>query len=128
MESKKLGVKYPWLMTFENDMLGKCGPLSIQQPLVQRLPKIEEYYTLVDTPSVPIKHDAIIETVRHFSAISGLRLRAVDSTVEAMRLNTNSGAPYFTRRNRVVNETKNIVNTHTLKQFSTLVDNIAILG
>lgn len=115
-------------MDFENDMLAKCGPLSIQLPLRDRIPKIEEYFTLVDVPSVPINERAIDETVRYFSAISGLNLKATDSTVNDMRLNTNSGAPYFTRRNRVVNETKNIVNTHTFKQFSTLVDNIAILG
>lgn len=91
----------PGLKAFEFEMRGKVGPLSIMKPLVERIPKIEEYYEDVLLPSVPIADEAIMAFCRTVRPVK-VQLMSEKNTVARMRLSTNSGAPYFTKRRRVV--------------------------
>jgi hypothetical protein len=96
---------YPSLYEFEMDMKSKVGPMSIQLPLKDRIESIEQYYTCVEHAGEPISQDAIDATKKFFSKAGGIRLRKRSKVVENMRLNTNSGNPYFTKRRNVVDET-----------------------
>lgn len=97
---KETKAKYPWLYSFECDMATKFGPLSIQKPLQDRMESIVEYFNYCRN-SLPLSSEAISATVAHFQALHGIRPRSLQNTLDAMRLNTNSGCPYFTKRSRV---------------------------
>lgn len=102
LQPEKLDTIVPGLGTYEEEMRKKIGPLSIQEPLVERVPKIEEYYTDVLLPSKPIDHRAIeafLKTVRPVKA----QKRGIEATLKKMRLSTNSGAPEFMKRRVVSN-------------------------
>lgn len=91
----------PGLSAFELEMRGKVGPLSIMQPLDERIDKIEEYYKDVLLPSVPIEQAAIhafCDTVRPVK----VQLLSDENTVARMKLSTSSGAPYFTKKRKVI--------------------------
>ena len=95
----------PGLEAFELEMRGKIGPLSVQLPLNQRLESIEQYYTAVAKPSKPMDERAVNSFLRTLTPVKGIRLRSQQSTVEQMRVSTNSGNPYFTKRRSVVSDT-----------------------
>lgn len=99
-----LGVEraYPGLYAFEMDMKSKVGPMSIQLPLDKRMDSIEAYY---ETPnSEPIAQEAVEAAIKFFGKMGGVRLRSREATIAKMRLSTNSGTPYFTKRRRVVDK------------------------
>nr|UAW00502.1 MAG: RNA-dependent RNA polymerase [Porcine picobirnavirus] len=96
--------RYPGLYQFEMDMKSKVGPMSIQAPLEDRIGSIEDYFTQIKTESEPISDEAIARTIRFFSRGGGIRLRSLERTVEQMRLSTNSGNPWFTKRRAVKDE------------------------
>nr|UAW00496.1 MAG: RNA-dependent RNA polymerase [Porcine picobirnavirus] len=128
-----LGVKekYPGLYDFEMDMKSKVGPLSIQQPLKNRMESIKSYYA--KRPSVPISKDAIHATCKQFGKAGGIRLRSLESTAANMRLNTNSGVWKFTKRRRVLDETlkakiRSDGKTMTITSHGKEYRNAAILG
>nr|QIJ70100.1 RNA-dependent RNA polymerase [Rabbit picobirnavirus 3] len=92
----------PGLMAFEEEMRDKIGPLSIMAPLKERITGIEEYYKDVELASEPIDERAIrafCDTVRPVK----VQRRDWKTTIRDMRLSTNSGAPYFTKR-RIIAE------------------------
>lgn len=98
--------KYPTLNEFEMEMKAKVGPMSIQLPLKDRIPSIESYYTLVEQESVPISDSAIKAAISYFRAnSSSVRMKTQPRVIDEMRLSTNAGAPYFTKRRRVVAKT-----------------------
>lgn len=97
--------EWPSLMDFENDLAKKVGPLSVQQPLSNRLEDIAHYYDDILLSSKPIDERAISATCNEFAKIGGLRVRSQKETVEKMKKSTNSGAPYFTKRRNVIQET-----------------------
>lgn len=97
--------KWPSLYTFEEDLAKKVGPLSVQKPLTERLPDIEHYWTDILLPSKRISDEAITSVIREFKSVGALRLRNQERTVELMKKSTNSGAPYFTKRRNVVQDT-----------------------
>jgi hypothetical protein len=105
MDQLKVEEKYPSLYSYEMEMKGKVGPLSIQLPLKERIDSIEQYYTAIDTSSEPINSDAIQATVNFFKKAGGIRLRSIPKTILNMRLNTNSGTPFFTKRKNVLDDT-----------------------
>nr|AIY31290.1 putative RNA-dependent RNA polymerase [Dromedary picobirnavirus] len=86
------------------DMKGKIGPMSIQKPLAERLKSIESYFTDVEAKSEPIDSLAVKQAAKFFSRAGGIRLRSKEKVVQNMRLSTNSGCPYFTKRKNVVDE------------------------
>nr|AIY31291.1 putative RNA-dependent RNA polymerase [Dromedary picobirnavirus] len=83
------------------DMKSKVGPMSIQLPLSQRIDSIEAYYTGVEDAGEPISQEALDATVAFFSKAGGIQLRSRDKVIKNMRLCTNSGNPYFTKRRLV---------------------------
>nr|QXV86683.1 MAG: RNA-dependent RNA-polymerase [Picobirnavirus sp.] len=98
--------KWPSLYEFETDMASKVGPLSVRLPLRERLDDIEAYYKGIHLPSAPIDERAIKATISEWGKASTIRLRSQRSTVENMRLSTNSGSPYFdSKRRNVLQET-----------------------
>lgn len=101
-----LGVKERWptLYDFEMEMKSKVGAMSIQLPLKDRLESVEQYFTLVEGNYQSIPQEAIDDTVKFFGGITGLRLRSRKRTALNMRLSTNSGNPWFTKRRRVIEE------------------------
>ena len=105
LQSYRVDSKMPGLEAFELEMRGKIGPLSVQLPLNQRLESIEQYYTAVAKPSNPIDERAVRSFLRTLVPVRGIRLRSQQSTVEQMRVSTNSGDPYFTKRRNVIGKT-----------------------
>nr|QIJ70101.1 RNA-dependent RNA polymerase [Rabbit picobirnavirus 4] len=96
--------KLPALYQFEMDMKDKVGPMSIQLPLVERLDDVENYFTMVELPSEPLPESALDATCRFFSRAKGIRLRSKERTLANMRLSTNSGNPWFTKRKDVADQ------------------------
>lgn len=93
------------LRNYELECKAKVGPMSIQAPLDQRLNSIKDYYICVETAGIPIDANAVKAAGDYFSRAGGIRLRSQAATVEKMRLSTNSGSPYFTKRRNVVSKT-----------------------
>lgn len=90
--------KYPSLYEFEEDLKAKVGPMSIMNPLAERINDITSYYTGILSPSVAIERSACDKVVTEFTKIRGIRKRSVDKAWEKMKKSTNSGSPYFTKR------------------------------
>nr|AVD97046.1 RNA-dependent RNA polymerase [Picobirnavirus sp.] len=127
LEQLDVDNKMSGLMAFELEMLGKVGPLSIMQPLKERIPKIEEYYTDVTLPSQPIDDRAIGAFV---ATLKGVRIQraSAKSTIERMRLSTNSGAPYFnSKRRNVLTESLQLLDSGRYHELS-VTDLPAVLG
>nr|UDL14572.1 MAG: putative RNA-dependent RNA polymerase [Picobirnavirus sp.] len=107
-ELTRLGMSkaYPSLYSYEEEMKSKVGPMSIQKPLNERIEDIENYYTMIDTPSVPISDDAVRATIAFFSKGGGVRpMLNKRKVLDNMRLSTNSGSWLFTKRRNVVDDT-----------------------
>nr|USE08115.1 MAG: putative RNA-dependent RNA polymerase [Picobirnavirus sp.] len=96
-----LSDKWPTLVEFEKDLASKVGPMSIMKPLAERLDDIDHYYADILLPATPISDKALKAVLSEWSGVRGLRHRGYDATVANMRLNTNSGSPYFTKRSTV---------------------------
>jgi hypothetical protein len=101
----RIGDRWPTLLDFENDLAKKVGPLSIMKPLDERIEDIDHYYELVKLESAPISHSAVAAVVAEWGSNRGLHPRGQKATVEKMKLSTNSGSPYFTKRRAVVDKT-----------------------
>lgn len=105
VDSLDVKEKYPTLYAYEMEMKAKVGPMSIQLPLKDRLDSIEEYFKDVEGTPTPISQDAINDTIKFFGKVKGtIRLRSKSVTAQYMRLSTNSGNPWFTRRRRVIED------------------------
>lgn len=101
---EKVKQKWPSLWDFENDLAEKVGPMSIMKPLSQRMKDIDLYYDLILKESKPVSQSAVAATQREFN-IGRLNIRSIDDTINGMRLSTNSGSPFFTKRSDVVDST-----------------------
>lgn len=102
-------ISIPGLLDFEEEMKSKVGPLSVMKPLSERMEDIEAYYKLINAKSIPIDSKAILSFI---TSIKGIKITPYnfEETINNMRLSTNSGIPFFTRRNKVVYQTKVILN------------------
>lgn len=96
--------KWPSLYEFEMDMAGKVGPLSVMLPLAERMDDITAYYKGIHLPSEPLDDRAIKAVIAEWGHASTLRIRNIDLTLHRMRLSTNSGSPYFTKRRNVLDK------------------------
>jgi len=87
----------PRLMTYEMKQQKKMGPLSIRLPFIDRKSDVESYYTK------GIKDDIEFPVLTAGYLPSSGRLRPLGTTNSASQLplNTNSGLPFFTKRNKV---------------------------
>lgn len=92
---------WPSLLEFENDLRKKVGPMSIMLPLKERMKDIDSYYDSILLESKSIDNEAVRRTLSEYQSIRGIRLNKQSNTITNMKLNTNSGAPYFTDRRRV---------------------------
>nr|UDL14453.1 MAG: putative RNA-dependent RNA polymerase [Picobirnavirus sp.] len=101
-----LASTWPTLLDFENDLRAKVGPMSVMKPLKDRIDDIRSYYDSILLESSPISEEAVAATVKWFGIKGTLRPRSKGRTLDNMKLSTNSGLPYFTKRRRVVEETK----------------------
>ena len=127
LEALSRKIEVPGLMEFEAENRTKVGPLSVQQPLSDRIDSIEHYYTLINAKSVPIDPRAIEATWKVFSRAGGVRQKSTRDAVANMRLNTNSGTPYFQKRRAALEDTMKYLNT----QDPTVLDGYkmaAVLG
>nr|UAW00666.1 MAG: RNA-dependent RNA polymerase [Porcine picobirnavirus] len=125
--------KYPTLLEFENDLKAKVGPMSIMKPLDERIEDIDHYYDDILLSSEAIDERAVKAVLAEYAPLRGLRPRSKDKTLNRMKLSTNSGSPYFTKRRHVVNDTlpfKIVRNgNHIVQQLSGGVYNAcAVLG
>lgn len=93
------------LYNYELEMCNKMGPLSVMLPLRNRMEGIKEYFTAL--PNVPVSRSAIAAVIKYFQPMKGIHPRSAEKTVERMRLNTNSGTPFYCRRNDVKSITMN---------------------
>jgi hypothetical protein len=96
---------WPTLVEFENDLAKKVGPMSIMKPLSERMEDIDSYYSSIAKKRSELSDSAVKAVIAEFSRVRGLQLRSQDKTVAKMKLSTNSGSPYFTKRRRVVDKT-----------------------
>jgi len=96
--------QWPTLLDFEDDLRKKVGPMSIMLPLSQRMDDIDSYYDSILLESKPIDTSAIRKVYQQWSSVHGLRLRNQAHTLRKMKLNTNSGSPFFTDRRRALAE------------------------
>lgn len=97
--------KWPSLYEFELDLAKKVGPMSVMAPLKDRLSDIDSYYEGILLPSNPIDERAVSAVIKEWSRVRGLHIRKQSKTVELMKKSTNSGSPFFTKRNQVTLET-----------------------
>lgn len=100
-------IKHEWpsLFEFEKDLANKVGPMSVMKPLKDRITDIDHYYDDILLSSEPLDEKAIKATLSEWSGLGGLRLRTPYRTAMNMKLSTNSGSPYFTKRRKVFDET-----------------------
>nr|AVX53284.1 RNA-dependent RNA polymerase [Marmot picobirnavirus]AVX53285.1 RNA-dependent RNA polymerase [Marmot picobirnavirus] len=108
--NKRLGSvarEWPTLYSFEMDLAKKVGPMSVMQPLDKRLPDIDHYYDDIMDHQVPIDGLAINSLLSRLAPKESSlpSIRGQWETVANMRLSTNSGLPFFTRRSHVLNAT-----------------------
>nr|ULB12860.1 MAG: RNA-dependent RNA polymerase [Human picobirnavirus] len=89
---------WPTLLTFEEDLASKVGPLSVQKPLVDRLPDVQAYYDCINLESKPLQKEAVQAFLKELKGLNTLSMRGIPATIENMKLSTSSGCPFFTRR------------------------------
>jgi hypothetical protein len=97
--------KWPSLWEFESELANKVGPMSVQLPLMERMPDIAHYYEDILLPSKPIDARAIQATIDEYSGLRGLELRNQHDTMLKMKKSSNSGSPFWTKRRNVVQDT-----------------------
>lgn len=102
---KTIEHEWPSLYAFEQDLRKKVGPMSIMQPLNERMADIESYYESILLDSAPFSDEALNAVKSEWGAVRGLRIRSELNTVDVMKKSTNSGSPYFTKRRAVVSKT-----------------------
>nr|QHN70725.1 RNA-dependent RNA polymerase [Mongoose picobirnavirus] len=97
--------RWPSLWEFEEDLSKKVGPMSVMKPLSQRMTDIRSYYDGILLPSEPLSERAIAAVISEWRSFGGLRPRNQADTLSLMKLSTNSGSPYFTKRRNAIDIT-----------------------
>lgn len=98
--------QWPSLYEFEIDLRSKVGPMSIMKPLNDRMEDIDHYYDLISGDHDLITEKALESVIKRWLPMGGsVTMKGQLSTLQEMKLNTNSGLPYFQRRGRVVDKT-----------------------
>lgn len=97
--------QWPSLYAYENEQGAKVGPMSPMLPLEERMDDIDHYYTDILLSAQPVNPKALALVVKEYQQVRGLKVRSQKRTVEKMRLSTNSGSPYFTKRRAVIDKT-----------------------
>lgn len=92
---------HPGLLQFEEEMMGKIGPLSYMLPLSERWQDIFNYYECPAQLGDPIPNSAINAVWEEWGSIDHLRLRSARNTWLNMVKSTASGLPWVTKRKAV---------------------------
>lgn len=95
--------EWPTLLDFEKEMRAKAGPMSVQKPLSERMDDILAYYNLSDGEN-QLPDEVVTQLLRNWASVRGLGMYSVDRTISNMKLSTNSGSPWFTKRRWVVDK------------------------
>lgn len=108
---KTIEGEWPSLFAFEIDMSKKVGPMSYQRPLHERIESIQSYFQLdeYERGARAISEDAINQTLAFMVKGRGMRPRSEQKVLENMKLSTNSGSPFFTKRRLVAEKEINAV-------------------
>lgn len=97
LESKVKGMD--GLLSFENELAAKVGPLSIMKPLDERIDDIDAYYDAIHQHQEPVSSAAIDKLLKDWlPKIGGLRIKSQPATWDEMKKSTSSGSPFFTKR------------------------------
>lgn len=95
--------KWPTLLDYELEMRAKAGPMSVQKPLSDRMDDILAYYELAEGETqLPI--EVVTQLKKNWSRVRGLEIRSQANTIASMKLSTNSGSPWFTKRRWVIDK------------------------
>lgn len=114
---------WPSLYEYETDLASKVGPMSVMEPLRNRMKDIEAYYEGILLPSTPISDSAVAAVVKEWAPARGLQVRNQRRTVDVMKKSTSSGSPYFTKRRNVTRETvPAVTGVYRNKVFQNLPD------
>nr|AVX53287.1 RNA-dependent RNA polymerase [Marmot picobirnavirus] len=122
-ELSRLEREWPTLYDYEVEMQSKVGPLSCMKPLKERMDSITAYYEIA-TDAEPLNETALSQCIRKWMTIGGLRRRSKAATIDAMRLSTNSGAPFYTKRRLVVESEFNAANDVTSSEWRAYYQNL----
>lgn len=77
---KKFIDEYPWIAKYEQDMLSKVGPLSIQKPWKDRVSDLKNYYEDIKLPSGKFTLKDLHDTCEFFKARRNIRPRSWENT------------------------------------------------
>lgn len=99
-----LSDRWPTLVEFEDDLAKKVGPMSVMKPLDERMSDLDHYYADITLSAEPIASRAIKAVINEWDVVRGIQIRSQAKTVLKMRLSTNSGSPYFTKRRKVISQ------------------------
>lgn len=113
--------RWPSLLKFEEDMRAKVGPMSVQVPWAERISDLAAYYHRnpgVGSNRVRIDSEAFASLESKFRGLHGLRLRSWNETVDRMKKSTNSGTPFFTTRNEVVQDTLDLLSGNGARDYT----------
>lgn len=98
---------WPGMLEYEHDLGKKVGYMSVQKPLVERLPSLESYYSDILVDQSDVDPEIIRKAWNQIGRPRELLMLTREQSLAQMKLSTNSGNPYFTKRRLVVE--KNIV-------------------
>lgn len=93
---------FPQLLEYEMDLAKKVGPLSVMKPLRERIDNIKAYYADVAVSQQPVLPEAVQAVIAAWGGANRLRMWTPQQVLDEMKLSTNSGSPYFTKRKLVV--------------------------
>lgn len=102
---KSIDREWPSLVDYELDLAKKVGPMSIMLPLKDRMKDIESYYDGILLPSKPLSDKSVKAVIAEWARSRGLAPRDITSTINKMKLSTNSGSPFFRKRRNVIGDT-----------------------
>lgn len=114
---KSIDAEWPTLYQFEMDLAAKVGPLSVAKPLAKRIPDIKDYYKGILLPSRPLEPWATWDVLSEWKSAVGLRIRSEANVLKKMKLSTNSGAPFFDKRRKVLEQTGTDIGVATSGEY-----------
>lgn len=108
VDAKDVDSLMPGLYEIEMEQKDKVGPYSVMFPFEERMDDVTSYFTLPkdDVRLIPRE---VMRKVKALLRRGSLSLASYKNTIADMKLNTNSGAPEFVRRNSVVEETVKLI-------------------
>lgn len=98
MTNSDLLSKMPGLAAIEEQQAKKVGPYSVIPPASKRMESVKSFWTIVEEVDGKEINPEAVHLVEKLFSPGALTLWALDKVKDKMRLNTNSGLPYFIKR------------------------------